>query len=469
MSEQLFFNGIDVSGEYLLPPMDLSGFASAIKGCPPDEFAQWLKKRKDAMGPHFGPVEGTDPMDLAQTGWCVIFANKDDKAAKIKEALKPLLDWRKSQAGDRYKEYMGADGYREGESKNDFAKRFKVGPGPVDPTKIPYYVLIVGDPELIPYRFQYQLDVQFGVGRIYFDAIEDYAHYANSVVKAEKDKLKLPKTATFFGVRNPDDAATNLSADKLVKPLLDIMQGDKEASKGWKFNHIEKDAATKAKMKEVLGGGSAFLFHASHGMGFPNGHASQLTDQGAWLLQDWPGPKQWRKPIPPEFYFSGADVDPNANIHGLIAFAFACYGAGTPKQDEFAKQAFKDRTDIAPKAFLAKLPQKLLAHPKGGALAYVGHVERAWGYSFVWGDAGPQLGVFQSTFKRLLEGHPIGSAFDYFNERYSEIASDLTVMMEDIEAGGTVEDMDLAAQWTANNDARDYVIIGDPAVRLAVG
>ena len=441
---KLYFNGINAeTGGPLLPELDNELMYKLITGEERDaqqdqELQSWWNQYASPNAPqHMAAKEGTDYKDLSSAGWGVIFPYNADE--KIIDALKPLLTWRKSQAKGYYKEFTKADGYRykaDGsmfESKNDWLARHGMGPGPADPEKVPYYLLIVGSPEVIPYRFQTQLDVQYAVGRIYFDTVEEYAQYAESVVSAEKKKLSLGKNVTFFGVANPDDRATNMSLTQLVTPLAENLSKE---NKGWKFNQVVKGAATKAGLSKVLSGKTApaLLFSASHGMGFPKGHALQRSDQGALLCQDWPGPSDWRKPIGKDFYFAADDLSADDNLFGMLAFTFACYGAGTPKRDEFA-QKVKKAGEIAPSDFQAKLPQKMLSHPKGGALAVVGHVERAWGYSFAWGKAGTQLTVFESTLQSLFNGFPIGHAIEYFNSRYAELATLLTSTLEEIEFG----------------------------------
>ena len=460
MTDQLYFNGINgATGDYDLPPMTPAQLAGIIAGEEIDQgLLNELKLRRQA---HWAVKEGVDPNDLAQSGWGIIMAHNADPA--IKEALSELLAHRRKQAGARYREFVLDKGYRPGETKNKFLARFGAGPGPVDPDVVPYYLLIAGDPETISYRFQNQLDVQFAVGRIHFDTPQEYAQYARSIVETETSGEGLPRQATFFGVRTPDDQATSLSADHMIKPLP-----SKLAAENWDLRTLVQGDATKSQLSRLLGGGETptLLFTASHGMGFPNGDPRQLAHQGALLCQDWPGPGKSKGPISPDWYFSADDIGSNARLLGSMAFFFACYGAGTPKLDEFSQQAFKTRAEIAPYSFVANLPRRLLSHPKGGMLAVVGHVERAWGYSFLWDRAGEQLTVFESALKKLMAGAPIGLALEYFNERYAEIASDLTVMIEEKSFGGNVDDLALAGMWTANNDARAYVIIGDPAVRL---
>ncbi len=461
----LYFNGIDgATGKYALPPLRPHELVQIIEQEEPDEELLRELEHRAAMKAVFH-VQG-DAERLEEVGWGIIFAYDDPEADVIREALSPLLALRREQAGDRYREYLHGEGYRPGESKNKFLARHGAGPGVVDPDKVPYYLLIVGGPEHIPYRFQFQLDVQYAVGRLAFRTPEAYAAYAATVVAAERGELQLPRRALFFGTSNPDDPATALSSEHLVRPLALAVR---ERLPNWRLEEVRGEGATKGRLLSALEGETpAFLFTASHGMGFPKGDPRQLPHQGALLCQDWPGPHRWREPIPQEFYLAGDDIPSDARLAGSMAFFFACYGAGTPREDQFAFRLYGDpqRAQIAPYPFLAALPQRLLGHPRGGFLAVVGHVERAWGYAFSWPRAGEQTTTFEEVVGQVMEGRPIGLALDPLNGRYAEIASDLSQLMEDLHFQVPVDEQELAGLWTANNDARAYVLLGDPAVRL---
>jgi hypothetical protein len=339
---------------------------------------------------------------------------------------------------------------------------------------VPYYLLLVGSPAAVPFRFQYGLDVVYAVGRVWFERpegapdLDAFDRYARAVVAAESTAARGgPRRAAFVGTANPDDGATRLSLDELVRPLAAALTSDEAVRQaGWDVASLGPDQARKDDLVALLDGPEppALLFAASHGLGFPYGHALQLAHQGALLCQDWPGPFKWRGAIPPTHYLAADDVSSDARLGGSITVHFACFGAGTPALDDFPHLARFDTTRVlAPRPFVARLPQALL---RQGALAVVGHVERAWSCSFHGGyEVGRQLQTFQSMLLSLMTGRRVGCAFEYFGSLYAGLAAELTAELGNEAHGQTPDDCLVSSLWTAHNDARGFMILGDPAVR----
>lgn len=462
LDDLFVFNGLDGrTGEYLLPAMSA------------ERVAELARRFASAAGEPVGrrPVplralrDHIDPRSLAESGWAVLMAHDADPA--LREALRPLLEHRAAEAGRidprRYRELVGAQGVRPGDSKRELLERLgAAATGAVSPDRLPYYLLIVGGPEAISFELQALLDVQYAVGRICFDTPEEYARYAESVVAAETSAPRRAARLSLYGTCHPDDRATALSSTELIGGLAESLVIRRA---GWTLDRHVGAAATKERLAELLAGpdAPALLFTATHGVGFPCADPLQRAHQGA-LLCEWPGPLTWRGPLPPSFYYAADDVADTADVHGLIAFFFACYGGGTPAFDATAHhEAPGEPLRIAPAPFVARLPCRLLAHPRGGALAVITHVDRAWACSFR-SRARPEVDTHAAVLERLLDGHPIGSALEPFGARHAELAADLAaeldVAVRDRRASS------LASLWTATNDARNFVLLGDPAVRL---
>jgi hypothetical protein len=194
------------------------------------------------------------------------------------------------------------------------------------------------------------------------------------------------------------------------------------------------------------------------------GGLEQEQIQGALLCQDWRGLGD----ISSAVYFAEADIPQAAQLNGVIAFLFACYSVATPQYDRYFHKKGKVPREIAKAPFFAKLPQGLLSHSGGGALACVGHIDRAWGWSIAPAEAGVQLRPFQNFFSSLLRGQPIGQAVQDFNHRYSVLSADLAQMLEMVDFGVQIPGQDLARLWIEKNDAEGYVVFGDPAVSLRI-
>lgn len=498
MNAPLTFNGVHCdTGAYLTPPLTPAQIAHIARGNPLDRAqlddldAALAQSRLNVRG----PKAGVDADDLAETGWAAIFpfTNGDQaltaRQAEIRKALAPLFELRREQASARDECYFrildsSNDAYRPNETKRQYLSRLGVGPGPADPDYLPYYLLLVGSPEEIPYHLQYQLDVQYAVGRIHFDTIAEYAAYAHSVVAAETSVDAPTREAMFFAAANPNDDATALSLAHLAEPVAKhAAQLFSDAD--WRVRTLFGDRASKGNLVEAIcpnpkaSASSSrerrapqFLFTATHGLGFNPDDRRQRELQGALLCQDWRGPGT---SVNEDTYFAGRDIPQHADLTGLISFHFACYSTGTPRRDEFPQDnPGSASSTIAPRSFVARLPQRLLGHPGGGALAAVGHIERAWTYSFMnpeRNESGQTLqytSAFKSAIQCLLSGHRLGHAMEYFNIRYAEAAAEITA---ELQASAVYDepytDERLATLWLESTDARNYAVVGDPAVRLS--
>jgi hypothetical protein len=321
------------------------------------------------------------------------------------------------------------------------------------------------------------LGVDYAVGRLSFSTLDEYARYAQSVTNYESaDNLANAKSISYWGTRHLGDGATQLSSSQLINPLAngDSSQSGpagKPAHANFGFGHdlFLGEDATKAALlsKFTADRPPALLFTASHGMQFSAGQPEQLGSQGALLCQDWPGFGRMGS----DYYFTAADVPDNANVKGMVAFLFACFAGGTPKVDQFILtpgQRLADLPSLASQPFVAALPQRLLTHPNGSALAVIAHVDRAWGCSIrSIGMKGSQIAPFRNGLQFMMSGKPIGHVMrDQFGSRFAALSADLLSLLG--QDGPNVSDAVLVSRWLERNDAQNYVVLGDPAVRLRV-
>jgi hypothetical protein len=458
-SDVAYCNGIDgTTGDYLFTPSseELTDLLFTQANCRVASGSDTLLWN---IGSSFDPAD-LDVSDLASTGWGVIFAERISPEAR--EALSPLLARRREQASrlfqGGYREFcLASDGGRSPWAESSLRELGTTTCAHVEPAEIPYYLLLVGSPEEISFEFQYDLDFGHAVGRICFDTPEEYAAYAEAVIAAEDERRVLCRRATLFGVGNNYDKASERALNDLVYPIVESLRGK---PLGWEIETVLGDEATKDRLNRLLNHDSpSFLFTASHGLALPTRHPRQRESQGAIICRDWPGPA-WKEAIPPDFYFGADDLETGANLKGLIAFCFACFSGATPEADSFA--SLPHSRPESP--FVARLAQKLLAR---GALAVVGHVDRIWLHSFMHSAREKQESlVFEQAFRRILQGHRLGYALEIFNRHHASTSVHLANLLVRSRNGETVPHQKIAEAFLATTDARNYILLGDPAVRL---
>jgi len=432
--------------------------------------------RAQSVGKQAGPSgflwdELAAPNDLVRQRWAVI-APEGAEGDELLARIQPLIAARGEQ------QHAPVQIYRVPALLGpDEAARWKkqvFEPSVRHRDDLPRYQLLLGDLHQVPAELQVIQATDGFVGRLAFDRGEDYEAYVDKLLAAEKARAPAALRAVFHTV-NDGTAATTLGQRALVEPGLqlarelrargphsfpaEVVDGASDEPSPDEFLTLARDPATTV------------MFSVSHGAGAPRAGwatlAEQRARQGAMCFGD-------------AGELAGADLTRQSFLPGGLWFMLACFGAGTPAtskyhrwlsalaaQGQFQGQpgaVLRSLPGAGQRPFIAALPKAALANPRG-PLAFVGHLDLAWTYSFRELDSGRaqnRPGRFVQTLASLVRGHRVGAAFRELFRYFEQTNTELS----------TLDEADLAAPlrrahlWMLRQDLAGYVVLGDPAARL---
>ena len=286
--DALHFSGVDGStGGYLHPELTLADAVDAVAPSREGHEAELALRRRSSQQ-SFGVRRQERADDLSHAGWALVVPEGTPRA--VTAALAPLCERRASRPGT----VTGASTCLGRIPRPSFSDATEWGRGLQTPTRVPYYLLSSAPRIASPLRFQYELDVQYAVGRVSFETAE-YGCYADSVARAE-DSHDARRSVCLLG--RPTRVTGRRSwPSQLLAPLETELRSEAD---GWDVDAIVGAGAVKKRLAALLFGDAApaLLVTAGHGLGFLAGDPLRHDAQGALLCADWRGPPR-RRPCRP--------------------------------------------------------------------------------------------------------------------------------------------------------------------------
>jgi len=425
--------------------------------------------------------EGGDPNSLPEQRWGVIVPEGDD-GDRLLDLMAPLIQQRQEQQDAPVKIYRAPAKVDAAEAMVWRKKHFDSGSDTNE--ELPRYQLILGNLDQVALAIQQVQAIDGFVGRLAFDNLDHYRSYAEKVLRYEHgEPRKGPSRATFFTVHDGTDA-TSAGYQSLISPGVSLAQRKVMENKLAAREIVDlgdKVIPSRDELLErVAQSDPSILFTLSHGAGAPRAGWKTASDQRL---------RQGAMSFGSDGLLLGSDVAERPFLPGGIWFMLACYGAGTPDVSayrhwlenlaslkEFAGPAtavLKGLPRAGERPFIAALPQAVLQNPEG-PLAFMGHIDLAWTYSFTELDSGSaedRPGKFIQIISELLRGNRTGIGFRSLMLALGKTNSELTTIY-DRQAMSPGADPKLEARrghlWMLRQDLAAYMVLGDPAVRLPV-
>lgn len=468
---QIINTGIDsVSGEPLVQTLDEGRFGDAVFASIEKYFNQVTDQsaRQQIASSFKGEVERrrtTDLGDPRQAGWTYLINPGQPGVQAYVNAIRRLAQHRGMQPVDEPLVYNN-----EGEA--DWRKWIERYTAPQS-GKTPYYILIVGGPDQVPFGFQSLLNSAAAVGRVDFDHPDDLAGYAEKLIRLEQgDQPVVGRQTIFLAPDHGEKDATHYSQRYMAQPLAEhVLQ-----NYGMETTCLFAGAATKGNFLATAGRlRPALVYTASHGFVAPNKpleHQKQVY--GAIFCQEETAGEALKLR-----QVAAVDIPTDRPfLEGAVFFQFACYGYGNPAKSDFELWlGFPQKN--ANQDFVSALPRRLLGHSHG-PIAYIGHIDSAWMHGFIEDPDHPLVGnrwnqrlqPFRSAISSLLEVQPVGLAMGKMYQRYllenSAILNSYSEVMRGDRQVTPEYKIWLADLFISRSDAQNYMIYGDPAAALRI-
>jgi hypothetical protein len=466
---QIMGLGLDYdTGAPLIAPQDEEAFAGRLQ--------EALRRNADSLrrqaevsiqGETFRSEVVRQVRDLGDpraAGWTFLLNGNDPRHDELVAALGPLAEHRGMADPEAPLVFRG-------EPPGEWFDWLLGNYSPWAADRVPHYVLIVGGPEQVPFRFQSLLDSAAAVGRVAFDSLDDLKTYVGKVIRLEKAAAPVVARETVFFAPDagPGDA-TYFSRRYMAEPLAEEVR----SRCGLAAQELVAEDATKERLREALRGARpALVYTASHGMAAP-GQALEVQKRvhGAICCQ------RPAKGARSEWLFTAEDVPPPGEpfLEGAVFFQFACFGYGTPAESDYMHWLGKPGLNAAAD-FVAALPRRLLGHPRG-PVGFIGHTDTAWLHGFddpaspyLLKRWHPRLAPFLEAVRLLLQVQPTGLALADLHKRYNVTNALLTNYYDAVRRGkppSADDTVRLASTFITRSDAQNYMIFGDPAVRLRI-
>jgi hypothetical protein len=417
-----------------------------------------------------------DPQSLLDQRWGVI-APVGARGDRLLDLIRPLIKRREQQQGAEVKVYRLPPKMTAEEAmrwkRDTFNTRATFG------LEVPAYQLLLGELDEVPLTAQQALCIDGYTGRLAFDQDDDYRAYAEKVLRWEDRPAAVEHPDSLYFTVHDKTEATRAGYRALVKPGLAMAREYRDRGK-YPADRLEEHGDTIIPSPEELLGlvksdRPTVVFSVSHGDGPP---------RGGWLSSDDQRRGQGAMSFGRDGKIRAEDLPDGAFLPGGVWFMLACYGAGTPEHSAYAHwlmnlQAagqFRGRVEAVlagiPKPgdrpFIAALPKRVLANPDG-PLAFIGHIDLAWTYSFQELDGGVQsrIGRFLGVQRMLVKGDRVGVALRDLVSGLNDLNEQLTSAHDQVaRIGGAALPNNLGHVWMARNDLAAWVLLGDPAARL---